>query len=183
VIRASLLISGVLLSTAAMAIDVFRWVDADGVTHFADTPPPHAPAVSALVVPDRNPPDYDPATDPYSVLAQARRTREALAAQQAARASQADAAPPVTNMIVLPPPPTDTLVWYRPGIPAFHPPVNLPWPPTSPNAQLRALEQAGLTGRRPVSINSSRHAARVEASRALPVLASEPVPVPLPQQP
>lgn len=187
VVRALLLISGLMVSTAVVAIDVFRWVDADGVTHFADTPPAQvAVPVSTLDVPDSNPPDYDPATDPYSVLAQARRTREALAEQRTQAAQAAEQSQRALNVVVPPPPVNDTVLWYRPGRPPFYPPGHLPqpppWPGVTPGPQLRALEQAGLTDRRSVSINSSRHAARVEASQALPVLALEPVPTPLPSQ-
>jgi hypothetical protein len=84
-------LSQLLLPAAADGV-AYRWVDADGVTHFSDTPPAADNAVSGSVeslnlVQDHSAP-VDPATDYYSIINQWKRMRaeriesEKLALQQ-----------------------------------------------------------------------------------------------------
>lgn len=49
-LRRLALIASILLALVASAGDVYRWVDADGRVHFADSPPPGIPAEKLGIV-------------------------------------------------------------------------------------------------------------------------------------
>jgi hypothetical protein len=73
----ALALTALALNQPAIAGEVFRWVDSEGVVHFSQWAPDDVEDVSKLVVKATNPPDYDPADDPYSISRQAERTSEA----------------------------------------------------------------------------------------------------------
>ena len=155
----------------AQATEVFRWVDENGVVHFSDSAPEHVEAES-LVLNDSTPPDYDPLEDPYSILNQAERLRDARVRLEEERESrQAETA---ARRDTGPPPAYDDpyyASYYRPYLPSILSPV-APRPGQQRrilSGQIRALEETGLQGRRPASINSGEHRARVNQSRALPL--------------
>jgi hypothetical protein len=71
---------------SALAADpIFHWVDEDGIAHFSDWAPEDVEDVTTLVVNAQNPPDYDPAEDPYSISNQAERTSESWKALESQR--------------------------------------------------------------------------------------------------
>jgi hypothetical protein len=77
------------IATGAKAEEIYRWVDADGVVHYADARPEAAPSpVETLYIPDTNPPGYDPAAARREIVAEAERIRAELAALRQARAEQ-----------------------------------------------------------------------------------------------
>jgi hypothetical protein len=94
-----------LAAVPAMAADVYRWVDENGVVNFSDTAPRGAEtggAVDTVTLQDAAPKDQEPGQDIYHVAAQAERMqalrdemekeREARREQQR-RAAQQPAAP------------------------------------------------------------------------------------------
>lgn len=80
---------GALLAIAtgpAVAHEIYKWVDAEGVVHYADEHPENAASVvETLHIPAANPPDYDPAEAYAAIVAEAERIREELAELRAAR--------------------------------------------------------------------------------------------------
>ena len=67
----------VLLVAPAVAAEVYKWVDEDGITHFSQMPPDTSVAdVSQQVLRDTRPSDYDPEQDLYGVEEQAKRMQE-----------------------------------------------------------------------------------------------------------
>ena len=178
----------------AGATEIYRWVDEDGVVHFSDTKPADE-EVNVLYVGSTNPPGYEPAEDPYSIRNQADRInltwsrlederdkRREVRREQAARR-------PLT--VYAPYDPYDDAYhysYYRPGFrPPFRPPHRPDNRPVRPlpviRGQVTAMDELGLTGPRPHSINSGRHLARVESSADFLDLARNPPPraVPLRQ--
>lgn len=158
----------------AQATEVFRWVDEHGVVHFSDSAPEQVEAES-LVLNDTTPPGYDPLEDPYSILNQAERLRDArIRLEEERQGRQAEAA--ARRDTVAPPaydePNYDR--YYRPYLPSILSPVaQRPGQQRRIlSGQIRALEETGLQGRRPASINSGEHRARVNQSRALPLAGS-----------
>ena len=82
----ALVLTGLAMSNAAKADEIFRWVDDEGVVHFSQwAPPQDIDNVATLIVHSTNPPDYDPANDPYSIGNQAARTSETWQALEAQR--------------------------------------------------------------------------------------------------
>lgn len=197
--RVAAFVLAVCLATAgavAHGRDVFRWVDDAGVVHFSDTPPAAgAPdlAVTTVALPDREPAPAAPATAaaPGGALPEAARARPSsggadggtrqVAASTAARYDggwRSFAAPMV-------PAPAASRYQARRAVrgaqhlglrSVFFAPVLVPRPLAAPpNAlavQQRALEEAGLAGPRPSSINSRAHAERVARSRSLNEIAA-----------
>ena len=81
-------------ASLASAAQVYTWVDAVGVTHFSETPPPN-PATDTQLVDIQPPPTSTdaPAKDFYSVINQAERMEKSRLANEklAAEKKQADA--------------------------------------------------------------------------------------------
>lgn len=90
-------------ATGAAAQEIYRWVDAEGVVHFSDTPPPAESAeVQTLDVPAAPPAGYDPAADIFNIEAtrqrtQARRERLQEQADERARSSRSPSPPVVQS--------------------------------------------------------------------------------------
>jgi hypothetical protein len=74
-ILATLLITG-LCANPSLAGEVFTWTDDEGVVHFSQWAPQHTAVVTTLNTVSRNPVDYDPGADPYSIQNQAARVNE-----------------------------------------------------------------------------------------------------------
>ena len=155
----------------AIGGEIFRWVDEDGVVTFSDSAPSNATVeISRRTITKTNPPDYDPLDDQFSISRQAERTnvrwsalkarRDELRAQRieaAQRASQQQSFMYVLDESYPSP------IWYGPAYPRrfghFH-------KSKKRFHQLHALDRFNAgDGRRPHSINSSAHLARVTASR------------------
>ncbi len=58
-----------LVCPVLQANEIYRWVDADGVVHFSQTPPPAQP-VETVEIEDTRPSDYDPEVDHFGVAEQ-----------------------------------------------------------------------------------------------------------------
>jgi hypothetical protein len=72
---ATLLITG-MCASPSLAGEVFTWTDDEGVVHFSQWAPQHTAVVTTLNTVSRNPVDYDPGADPYSIQNQAVRVNE-----------------------------------------------------------------------------------------------------------
>lgn len=72
---AILLIAGI-YANPSLAGEVFTWTDDEGVVHFSQWAPKNTSAVTTLKTISRNPADYDPGADPYSIQNQAMRMNE-----------------------------------------------------------------------------------------------------------
>jgi hypothetical protein len=64
---------------------VYRWTDGQGVVHFSDSPPAHAPADTRVLPLTSPPPPADAEADLFSVINQARRMAEERRARERAR--------------------------------------------------------------------------------------------------
>jgi len=63
-----------LASTSAAAIEIYHWLDENGIANFSqEQPDGNIPDVSILSLADTTPSDYDPEQDRYGVQAQAER--------------------------------------------------------------------------------------------------------------
>lgn len=70
----TLVLLAMIASTAALAGEIYHWVDENGVQNFSQKPPDgKIPGVSQLNLVDTTPEDYDPDEDRYGVEAQAER--------------------------------------------------------------------------------------------------------------
>ena len=163
-------------SAAAHAAEVYRWVDENGVVHYSDAAPEQVDA-ETLVVRDATPPGYDPLTDPYSILNQAERLRETrLRLEEERERRRAEALAEHAD----PAPAAYEEPYYDPYYRSYYPSILAPVAQRAGQqrrtlrGQSRALEETGLTGRRPASINSGEHSARVTRSRALPLAGGRP---------
>ncbi len=161
----------VVVSGPAVAVEIYQWIDEDGVRHFSESAPNISSIeVSKLTVTNTNPPDYDPHKDPYSIRSQAERTNvrwSELKAERDERWEQrleaAERASRLAPSAYEPDEYYGSSVWYGPvhrrrlghhhrSKMKFH--------------QQRALDKLGLrNGRRPYSINSSAHRARINAQK------------------
>jgi hypothetical protein len=159
------------VSNPALAGDIYRWVDEEGVVHYSDTQPHDEVPVEIVEIEASQSADYDPVKDPYSILNQAARLHEIWldfeAARQARAEERLDAAPD-----------------GRPSPPAYQSyyqystyPYYSPWPVPTPDDgrgygrdQLYALDTLYLLGPRPQSINSGTHQDRVTRSQFLPIV-------------
>jgi hypothetical protein len=90
-------LSVLLLTSAAGAQEVYRWVDENGVVNFSDTAPRAADAnVNTVILEDTAPSNYDPEEDIYNVAAQAERMqalREEMELEREARRARQQNAP------------------------------------------------------------------------------------------
>jgi hypothetical protein len=156
------------------ASEIYRWVGDDGVVHYSDTKPKGEAAVTTLQIEATNPKDYDPATNPYSVLNQAQRISRSWR-ELDARQEREEEREESDDGRYLAPPEYDPYLYYGPI--AYFPSVPIGTGPRNrPRAarqQLHALEELSLVGRRPHSINSGAHRARVSRSASLPIVAPE----------
>ncbi|MGD8810052.1 MAG: DUF4124 domain-containing protein [Gammaproteobacteria bacterium] len=152
------------------ATEIYRWVDADGVVHYSDAAPRGDVTATTIDVEESRTPDYDPLEDPYSILNQARRLREARSALVEARLEREQASRPPVSPEPAPAPsaywrtPDYRSWWYSPALPGR--------PGSRPGEAFRqydAMQQLDLTGPRPQSVNSGVHQQRVERSTALPI--------------
>lgn len=159
-------------STASNASKIYNWVDEDGVVHYSDTRPEDEASVTTVHLRDLNPEGYDPVTDPYSILNQAKRMNESwterVAAHQQARSRSEEARKEGLYASLSRAPFT-----YYPANRYY--PVVLPLRerrlnPRAARQQLDALNTFDLAGRRSESINSGVHRERVLRSRALPLV-------------
>jgi len=158
--------------------EIFKWIDAEGVVHYSDTKPHSVESVETLRLDSTNAVDYDPATDPYSVLAQAERIGDAWSETQLEAQAREPALPAETyaDWGFDPAEP-----YYSTYAPAYPVPVYLPTRPLlrpprhAPNAarqQADALQTLAIAPQRPHSINSGAHHTRVQQSRDLPLATS-----------
>jgi hypothetical protein len=152
----------------ASAADIFRWVDDDGVVHFSDTAPAGDTKVERLRVDSANPPDYDPADDPYSIRNQAERMGETWSRLEERREERRETRREAAErqpVLVYPP-------YYPYPYRYYAPVINLPGRPghrpirpgPTIRRQVSTLDELQLMGSRPHSINSSAHHQRVSSS-------------------
>ena len=180
-----------LLAANVQAGDIYKWVDEDGVVHFSDTRPADDTHVESLYMGRTNPPDYDPSKDPYSIANQAERIGETWSRleeeREARREKQREDAQQQPTYAYQPYDPYYAhyrYPYYRPGLrPPSHPGYRPPFQGPIVRRQVATLDTLGLSGTRPHSINSGRHAARVESSASFldAVRNAPPRPVPLEQ--
>lgn len=150
----------------AMASDIYRWIDDDGIVHYSDTAPADDTAAERLRVDVANSPDYDPADDPYSIRKQAERIGETWSRleerREERREKRREAAERQPVYVYRP---NDPYRYYAPGyyVPGRpgHRPVR---PGPTIRRQVSALDELRLTGPRPYSINSAAHHQRVSSS-------------------
>jgi len=162
----------------ATAGEIFKWVDAEGVVHYSDTRPHSVESVETLRLEKTNPANYDPATDHYSVLAQAERIGDAWSETQLEAQAREPALPAEAYADWGFDPIGPYYSAYAPAytVPLYVPTRPLPRPPRhAPNAarqQADALQTLAIAPQRPHSINSGAHQARVAQSRELPLATS-----------
>jgi hypothetical protein len=159
------------VSNPALAGDIYRWVDEEGVVHYSDTQPHDEVPVEIVEIEASQSADYDPVEDPYSILNQASRLHEIWLDFEAARQARAEER-------------LDAAADGRASPPAYQSyyeystyPYYSPWPvPASDDGrgygrdQLNALDSLYLLGPRPQSINSGTHQDRVTRSQVLPIV-------------
>jgi len=164
-------------AASANASEIYQWTEEDGVLHFSDTRPEDGAVVTTLRVQATNPPDYDPLEDPYSIRNQATRTNAVWAELDKAREErQEKRREEAKRNLRYAPAPYDPYLYYsRPAYFSFaHPGRHLRHQPKLARRQFHALEELGLTGPRPHSINSGGQHARNEQSRNLPLVTPRP---------
>jgi hypothetical protein len=118
------------------AEEIYHWVDADGVSHYSQSPPPaESGEVSTLNVDGSQPASYDPNEDRYNVAAQ----QEAMQAKRDEmaenRKNRQQAAPAGDNTVIYYPQEEDyDEIVYPPGYWGERPdwPGNRPRPPHRP---------------------------------------------------
>jgi hypothetical protein len=71
----ALLIAGICANSSS-AGEVFTWTDDEGVVHYSQWAPKDTTTVTTLKTISRNPADYDPGADPYSIQNQAARVNK-----------------------------------------------------------------------------------------------------------
>jgi len=122
----------------AVAGEVYRWVDENGVVNFSDTAPGGAETraeVDRMELPDASPGDHDPEEDIYNVAAQAERMqalRDEMEKEREARREQQRRAPqqPAARY------PDDVNYGYPYRYPAYgRPPLRPGRPPAKPPAR------------------------------------------------
>ena len=168
-----------MVAGSASAAEIFKWTDDRGTVHYSDTKPNDNEAFETLRLANTNSADYDPATDPYSIMKQAERIGDAWTETQLESRAQSRAASNNTY--------DSTYDSYddwgyadyvESAYPAYAPPIYLPRRPVlqplahAPNAarrQANALQTLDIAEQRPHSINSGAHRARVLQSRDLPL--------------
>jgi hypothetical protein len=168
-----------MVAGSASAAEIFKWIDDQGTVHYSDTKPNDNETLETLRLADRNAADYNPATDPYSIMKQAERIGDAWTETRLESRAQSRAEPSHTF--------NDGYDEYadrgytsyvEPAYSAYAPPIYLPTRPLlrptmhAPNAARRqadALHTLDVAGQRPHSINSGAHRSRVLQSRNLPL--------------
>ncbi len=166
-------------AASANASEIYQWMDEDGVVHFSDTRPEDGAVVTRLRFQEMNPPDYDPVEDPYSIRNQATRTNAVWAELEKAREEREEKRREEAerNLRYAPAPYDPYLYYSRPAYFSFAlPGRHLRHQSKLARRQHHALEELGLTGPRPHSINSGAHRARIEQSRNLPLVTPKPGP-------
>ena len=165
-------------STGSNASEIYKWVSDDGVVHYSDTRPKNEASVTTLELRELNPDDYDPASDPHSILNQAKRMNESWTERVA---TQRQPGPRSVEA-------REEGLYASRGYPPFayfppteYYPIVLPPRQRTRNAgaarqQLNALSAFDLVGQRSESINSGVHRDRVLRSQALPVVSPNRVP-------
>ena len=179
-LSATLLLAFSLAAGPAAATEIYKWVDEDGVTHFSDTPPDDGNKARSLHLNASTPADYDPATDPYSIVNQAKRMNEKwseLEEEKEKRAEKRREAAQRAQYYYYAPRYDGWRHSYWPG---YYAPVRPVRPSPDPfrtiRRQANALDMLNLSGPRPYSINSGAHAARVASSRNFLQAVSRPAP-------
>lgn len=112
------------------AEEIYYWVDANGVHHFSESPPPKASAeVRTLQVNGSQPASYDPTEDRYNIAAQEVAMQELRDKLEESRKNQPqDQAPSSASTVVYyPQPDVGNAILYPPGYHA-RPPHWSPWP-------------------------------------------------------
>jgi len=161
-------------TTTATASEIYQWMDEDGVVHFSDTRPADGAVVTTLRVQATNPPDYDPVDDPYSIRNQAERTNSTWTELEKAREErQEKRREEAERNLRYAPASYDSYLYYSRPAYFSHPGRHPRHQPKLARRQFHALEELDLTGPRPHSINSGAHHARVQRSRALPLVPSK----------
>ncbi len=164
-------------ATGANASEIYQWTDEDGVVHFSDTTPENGAVVITLRVQGKNPSDYDPLEDPYSIRNQATRTNAMWTELEKAREEREEKRREEAERISrFAPAPYDPYLYYSRAAYSYfaHPGRRLRHQPKLARRQFHALVELELTGPRPHSINSGAHHARVLRSRALPLVTPKP---------
>ena len=164
-------------ATSANASEIYQWTDEDGVVHFSDTRPEDGAVVTGLRFQEMNPPDYDPVEDPYSIRNQATRTNAIWTELEKAREEREEKRREEAerNLRYAQAPYDPYLYYSRPAYFSFaRPGRHRRHQPKLARRQLHALEELGLTGPRPYSINSGAHHARIQKSRDLPLVTPKP---------
>jgi hypothetical protein len=169
-------LASLILGNAALGGEIFHWVDDNGISHFSDWAPKDSNVeVTKLIVSDANPPGYDPNEDQNSILGQAERMNERWSElrerQDERRKQRLELEEQQRRQYAVEydyPYYDDSYFYYRPGYRPIHRPGFGHRPPFRiQRRQVAALDQLGLTGMRPHSINSSAHLARINATQSL----------------
>lgn len=177
------------MSTCASAAEIYRWVGEDGVVHYSDEKPRDGTQATTLDVVESRAPDYDPLADPYSIRNQARRLSETRTALEQARHEREQARRQAAQLDAPPLSPGYEYVDdyyapydYRRGWSWYSTPMYVrPARPGLGRRQMRAMDDLGLTGPRPDSINSGAHHYRVQRSASLPLYTPDLPPRPQPR--
>jgi len=166
---ATICLISLIIGDAAIGGEIFHWVDEDGVLNFSDWAPENSNVeVAKLTVSNANPPGYDPGEDQNSVLGQAERINARWAAlnekQEERRKQRLEREEQRLQTVVYDYPYyNDSYFYYRP---VHGPGIGNRRPFKVQKRQFGVLNQLGLTGMRPHSINSSAHLARINAGNA-----------------
>ena len=161
-----------IIGNPAFGGEIFHWVDEDGVRHFSEWAPENSSAeVSKLVVKDFNPPGYDPNEDQNSTLVQAERMNIRWAELKKRQAERRKQRLELAEQERRQPPSPYDYDYFNVSR-SYYPPIH-PHQFSHRRAlklqkhQPVVLDQLGLRGgRRPHSINSSAHLARINAGKA-----------------
>lgn len=164
-------------SAVSNASEIYKWVSDDGVVHYSDIRPKDNASITTVQLRELNSEDYDPATDPYSILNQAKRMneswRERVAAKQQADSQSEET---VKERLYASPPYTPYTYYTAPAYyPVVPPPRSWRQNPGAARRQLNALDALDLGNERPESINSGVHRERVLRSQALPIVSPKTV--------
>ena len=83
-------IAAALLPTPSTALEIYKWIDDDGVVHYSESRPeePAATPVETLHIASANSPAYDPDEYHWSILNQAERIGDQWSALQEEKAAQ-----------------------------------------------------------------------------------------------
>ena len=120
-------------SISAAAQQIYHWVDADGVSHYSQSPPPtESDSVETMQVDGSQPPSYDPNEDRYDVAGQQaamQAMRDEMAENRKSKQKQPSS--PENTVIYYPREEDNNQVLYPPGYWDDRPdrPGNRPRPP------------------------------------------------------